>query len=209
MIKSYFQCFVYDEDYSYLRQSRKHRSRSFVQGFLKYHYNILNAASASISITEITGVNESVQSFAYVRAMNCTSPGRGGWSMAFSNASTYGSSTTTGIVVGTGTTAVAPTDFALATQILDGTSSGTLEHFPSSGTNFNTSGSTASFDLERLFRNSSGGSITINEAGVYCVIDENSSVTGHICLIRDIVSPGFVVNNGEYMRIVYTISVTA
>jgi len=37
----------------------------------------------------------------------------------------------------------------------------------------------------------------------------NFTAIDHFCIIRDIVSPGFAVLNGEYARIVYTISVTS
>lgn len=230
MLTSYFQAFFYDENQSYLRRSPKRRSRSFVQAFLKLHYApiflYVGPSSVSISTTNVSGAAVSVENTPsggtgtrYRYAFRATSPGRGGAGLRLSGATagsstiTLSSATNNGIVVGTGTTAVAPTDYQLATQILDGTTSGTLEHFPCAGTNFTTAGSTASFDMERLFRNSSGGSITVNEVGMYGAYDEFSgfsvSVLAHFCLIRDIVSPGFTINNGEYMRIVYTLSVTA
>ena len=122
---------------------------------------------------------------------------------------TWSSATNNGIVVGTGTTAVAPTDYQLATQVVDGVSASTLEHFPCGGSALTTSAPTSSFTLERLFRNSSGGSITINEVGVYATANRlGASDLSHFCIIRDLVSPGFAVANGEYMRIVYTITLT-
>ena len=221
MLRTYFQCFVYDARQSYLRQTRRRRSRSFVQGFLKLQYPILGNRVASLSATSVDGfsveINETVLNN-FFHALLSIAPGRGGIGMggengtttASANADLWSSSINNGIVVGTGTTAVAPTDFQLATQITDGTSSGTLEHFPSSGTNFSTSGSTASFDLERLFRNSSSGSITITEVGVYSGWSQSASDDmNHFCILRDLVSPGFTVANGEYLRIVYTVSVTA
>lgn len=214
MVKSYFQAYFYDKDHSYLRQSPRYRSRSFVQGFLKLHYPCFTVGS-SLSVTDTGGTGRTVSQF--LVTMQCTAPGRGGAGMSFTNGgadggtstdSVWNSSTNTGIVVGTGTTAVAPTDFQLATQIVDGITSGTLEHFPCAGTNFGTAGTTASFDLERLFRNSSSGTITITEVGLYCAVSGGTSNL-HYCIVRDIVSPGFAVLNGEYMRIIYTISVTA
>lgn len=220
MLKTYVQAFFYDARQSYLRQSRKRRSHSFVQDFLKLHYIMLDAGVA-LDATNISGANVSLSSNNTYETvcMLSTAPGRGGAGHIGSDASAvsstvlWSSSANNGIVVGTGTTAVAPTDFALTTQVADGITSGTLEHFPSSGTNITTAGSTASFTLERLFRNSSSGSITINEVAVYgCWVrsgGSNSIVQAHFCLLRDLVSPGFVVANGEYLRIVYTLSVTA
>jgi len=228
MLTAYFQAFFYDKNQSYLRQSPRKRSHSFVQAFLKLHYALLEYGDVSVGIstTNIAGtavtVNNTASGSSTTRdrmSLLSTGPGRGGSSLTIAGATAasttivLGSSANNGIVVGTGTTAVAPTDYQLATQVVDGTSSGQLEIFPCGGTNFTTSGLTASFDLERLFRNSSGGSITINEVGVYSAHDAydgfSLGLLAHFCTIRDIVSPGFAVANGEYMRIVYTLSVTA
>lgn len=186
------------------------------------HFCVLED-TASINITKIDGTNSAVSFGTSLGRKNvafcATAPGRGGSGMMdFGGAATgtelWSSSTNNGIVVGTGTTAVAPTDYQLATQVLDGITSGTLEHFTCAATNFTTAGLTASFDIERLFRNSSGGTITLNEVGIYSAMAQfsaqvNFTAIDHFCIIRDIVSPGFAVLNGEYARIVYTISVTS
>ena len=215
MLKSYFQFMFYDTQQSYLRQTRRRRSRSFVQGFLKLHYAYFDAGS--ISITDIDGSGVTVNSSANEseRMFNSTSGGRGGTSLSiYNNTDSAGAATTTatdnGIIVGTGTTAVAPTDYQLATRIADGITSGALEYFPCGGTTPTNSGTSGSFTLERLFRNSSGGSITINEVGIYCIRTNVGTLdTRNFCIIRDIVSPGFAVANGEYMRVIYTITLTA
>ena len=221
MITPYFQLFAYDPNQSYLRRTSKRRSRSFVQGFLKLHFTLLNGTGTTISITDVDGNNLAVTTGQEMNhSLLSTSPGRGGFGMlinpggADSSSIIASSSTNNGIVAGTGTTAVTPTDYQLATLIADGTTASTLEYFTCAGTNFSTVGSTASFDLERLFRNSSGGTITINETGVYSAYSRNTSGgqfthIRHFCTIRDIVSPGFAVLNGEYLRVVYTLSVTA
>jgi hypothetical protein len=210
MLKSYFQVFAYDPEMSYLRQSRRRRSRSFVQGFLKLHFRLFEA-STSLDITDIDGATATlnIATASYYAILRATAAGRsGGNAQNFYLPAAAFISSDQGIVVGTGTTAVTPTDYQLATQILDGTSSGTLEHFPSSGTGLTISNPTGSFTLERIFRNSSSGSITINEVGVY-VASRNTNAQAAICVIRDLVSPGFTVANGEYMRVIYTLSVTA
>lgn len=211
MVKLYFQIIKYDEQQSYLYATRRKRSRSFVQGFLKLHYAWTQ--EGSIDITDITGSNVSVSTgTSWARAMCSVSTGRGGaatadWG-AFESRSLAAADV--GIVVGTGTTAVTPQDYQLATKIADGVSSGTIEHLPCGGTTFVTSSTDGSFTLDRLFRNSSGGTLTVNEVGVYGLADAaDSTAPKSFCLIRDLVSPGFAVNNGEYMRIIYTVSVTA
>ena len=211
MLRSYFQFLAYDNNQSYLRRCNKRHSRSFVQGFLKLHYAWTTVGN--ISVTDVEGAGQTASGSAGGLVMHATSPGRGASPIAytpgFDRSDADWLSVDAGIVVGTGTTAVAPTDYQLATRIADGTSSGKLEYFPCGGTNPTTSGTAGSFTLERLFRNSSSGTITINEVGVYSIERSSGNVGFPVCMIRDIVSPGFAVLNGEYMRIIYTITVTA
>src|SRR3990167_2462843 len=220
MIKSYFQAVFYDQEMSYLRSSPRRRSRSFVQAFLKSLFLTANGNSYSLSITDTAGAGSTYSggsTIDYYTSLMSTSPGRVGFGAGMvytGNGGTANSSTNSGIVVGTGTTAVTPTDTALTTIVADGVSASTLEYFPCSATSFTTSATQGSFALERLFRNSSSGSITINEVGVYAMNSKAGGFNGHqqpfhCCIIRDIVSPGFAVANGEYMRIIYTITVTA
>ena len=204
---------------SYIRQTPRYRSRSFVQGFLKLHFLALENGNTSISITDVDGAGQNVSGASSASPgylLRATSPGRGGCNFyngqSNSASSEAADSTELGIVIGTGTTAVAPTDFGLATLVADGITSGTMEYFPSSGSGLTISAPTGSFTLERLFRNSSGATITINEVGVFAgMYASTAGIQGMhgFCVIRDIVSPGFSVLNGEYARVIYTISVTA
>ena len=74
---------------------------------------------------------------------------------------------TFGIVVGTGTTAVAITDYVLQTLIAHGGGSGQLSYGAVSvDTNILTSGSTDWFTISRSFTNGSGSDITIEEIGL-------------------------------------------
>lgn len=74
---------------------------------------------------------------------------------------------TYGLVVGTGSTAVAVTQTKLVTKIANGTGSGQLTHGAVALTTPATAGSTRSFTIQRTFTNNSSGSITINEVGIY------------------------------------------
>lgn len=209
MLKSYFQCFAYNAELSCLRQTQRRRSKSFVQGFLKGMFKLMEDTT-SLSVTDIAGVNQTLNAN---ELLACTGAGRNSANFMDGGPGGGGSpnpllSNEVGIVVGTGTTAVAPTDYQLATIVNDGTSSGQLEYFPCASHNFSVSATTASFDMERLFRNSSGGSITLNEVGIYAILGMTGVDFESMCIVRDLISPGFAVANGEYMRIVYTISVT-
>jgi hypothetical protein len=181
-------------------------------------------AADSISITDIDG-NSFTQNKTgcYLHMFLSTSPGRGGAGVAqypaFPSSQTNlipSSSENNGIVIGTGTTAVDATDTSLETPIADGIASGEMEHFTCGVGNFATVSTTASFDIERLFRNSSGDAIVINEVGIYSVVTNTATgfETGnpylrHVCMLRDVLSSGFSVPDGEYLRVVYTISFTA
>ncbi len=110
-----------------------------------------------------------------------------------------------GPVVGTGTNAVAIADHALQTQIAHGTGSGQLDHQLTEVLNLGTSGSTRSFQSRRVFINSSGGAITINECGIYI----RSGTPLYFCVVRDVVSPGVAVPDGGSGTLIYTLGVTA
>jgi len=78
----------------------------------------------------------------------------------------------------------------------------------------------ASFNIRRLFRNSSGGSLTVNECGMYACgcrwgwriatmyAEGMMGWPTPICIARDIVSPGIVVANGEDLVVTYTPQIT-
>lgn len=159
----------------------------------------------TIATTNIAGSGVN-QNFSGLRTLRSTGGGRDGQSYTFYDSSTFLKSEDLGIVVGTGSTAVTPTDFQLATRIADGTAAGELEYFPSSGTDPTYSSNTGTFVLERLVRNTSGGTITVNEMGVYALFHQGTS---SVCIIRDLVSPGFALTNGQYGRLTYSLSITS
>jgi len=221
MIQVYFQLEEFTDDRGIVHRTQRRKSHSFVQGFLKSHFLFLNGSGTNVSITDVGGTGRSIGSNSnqFENTFLSTAPGRGGAGLTYggrlsTHANQKGStSTNNGIVVGTGTTSVTPTDYQLATLVADGSSSGQIEYFSSSGGTFAVAGSTGSFVLERLFRTGSGGPITINEVGVYACVGRvgrtDVNDLWHACIIRDIVSPGFAVADGAYMRVTYTISVTS
>jgi len=109
-----------------------------------------------------------------------------------------------GIVVGTSDQAVVITDYALISKVDHGNETGQLEYFGSFVSDLVVAGSDASVYFERIFRNSSGGSIDINEIGVYGYTDN-----GTICTIRDVLVSPVAVADDEYLKVKYTIKVSA
>jgi hypothetical protein len=109
-----------------------------------------------------------------------------------------------GIVVGSNSTAVTSTNYALGTIIGSNT---TLEYGPHlcDRATSEISGGIVTFNMSRIFRNvHATNSYTINEIGFY-----NHSGDQIHCLIRDVVSPGQVVAPGEYIKVTYTVQITA
>lgn len=110
-----------------------------------------------------------------------------------------------GLVVGTGTVAVAITDTKLGTQITHGSTSGLLLYGAVTITAPATSGSTRSYTIIRTFTNNSGATITVKECGIYVMA---LAATYKFCAVRDLISGGQAVLNGQALTITYTIGVT-
>jgi hypothetical protein len=118
------------------------------------------------------------------------------------------------IVVGTGNTAATITDTALETKIAEGSGAGQLQH---SLVRFGlpTSNATQShFTITRDLSNASGGDITVNEIGLYQLCENikgslyNNAVSNYrntiiVLTIRDVISGGITIGNGETLTINY------
>jgi hypothetical protein len=116
--------------------------------------------------------------------------------------------TTNGIVAGTGTNAVAQTDYALQTPIGNGAGSGQLMYGDMTFTVMATYEPNSSFTGTRILNNMSGGTITINEIGQYSWMYYGSSTKDYICIARDVVSPGVSVTSGHNVAITYAYAFT-
>ncbi len=118
-----------------------------------------------------------------------------------------------GIVVGTSNTAVSPSQTKLLSLIEHGTAAGELEYFGmliADEADFNTDAGAdeAYFEIERIFRNSSGGSVTIEEIGIYSLaIRTPAQLDTVFCILRD--TDTIVVADGEYLKIKYRIKVAS
>lgn len=112
----------------------------------------------------------------------------------------YANSDGTGIVVGTGNAEESFEGYVLATQVLQGATSGKLTHLAQNPTTVTyTSGTkTWAATLTRVFNNNSGASIVIAEAGIF---SSNS-----LMLSRDVLGSTIIVANGGQLTVTYTIS---
>lgn len=110
-----------------------------------------------------------------------------------------------GIVCGTGTGAVAQTDYALGTLINAGNGAGQLA-YAAQGTNaISSSGTSRLITLTRAVTNNSGGAINVTEVGLYCYIQDSGNNQRTHMLCRDLLS--FTVGIGATKTVTYTITV--
>lgn len=98
-----------------------------------------------------------------------------------------------------------------------GTSVGEFEYGGNDIFGYTVANPNASFNIRRLFRNNSGGALTVNECGLYASGtrfmsgDPNFlwvSWAHSFCIARDLVSPGIAVADGEDLGVTYTPQIT-
>lgn len=192
-----------------LIERREQQSRSFLIQFFKLLQ--LFHDYTDISIQDITNTTRTAMvSGSYFGTLNIASPG--GWGAVYGGyiGGIYSiEGEKIGIVVGTGVGAPAPTNYALATKIAHGNGAGQFEYGGNEILPIVIAAPNASFNIRRYFTNNSGGSITVNEAGIYAVILVGAPPTAYgVCIARDLVSPGVAVANTELLRVSYVVSIT-
>ena len=157
ILNMYYQMEIRDtQTQKLIRRTRKYRSRSFVGNFLKHIRGLF------LGNTNIAGVIDTTNTSRTLR-----NPGSGGNWMIIDAFTTDNDDE--GIVVGSGTTAVDMSDFAMATLIVDGSSSGQLIYDASSSLSAVSVGALQStFTITKSFGNTSGGDVSVNETGIIC-----------------------------------------
>ncbi len=161
-----------------------------VENFLIWLYPAMFGFGNPVNMKDITGTVRSVTWYSTTR---CQVNGPAG-------------NTNYGIVAGTGINTVTMTDYALQTLIAHGTGAGQLSYGAVSFGNPTTSGKTRYFEFQRALTNSSGGSITVNEIGVYIY---PTSQAYYYMYLRDVLGSGVQVDNGKVLTIKYRVTVTA
>jgi hypothetical protein len=172
---------------------RAQKSESFVRGFLDmlnsmmYGANGLSAGFAQDLWGGYTSITQQYQNMSAMGAVGAYS-----W----------------GIAVGTGTIAPTISDVSLQTIIAHGSGAGQL-NFSAMTYGAPTSDVTRSqFYLTRDFSNASGGSITVNEAGLFLYnnpLNGTPPSTEVILAIRDVIAGGYAVPNGQTLVLNYMI----
>jgi len=201
-MKVYHQLFIYNKKEKLKYKNDKTQSRSFLKPFLYLLCPIFNG-----SMISTIDIYNTARTTLYTNYINFIINSQGRESYVFYNAS----ASQVGIVVGEGTNAVAITDYKLQTKITNGASAGQLVYLSCWLCNLAVGASDVTWDIERMFYNDSGGTITINELGVnnFAQITGQPSYTQtSFCMIRDKLSVGVDVADTEYLKVKYTLSVS-
>lgn len=182
-------------------ESKVDISHSFIKNFLVCLYRQMSGTSFSL-----LDMNGDARDHGYsMNMMPAPQAGGGQGVYVRSDAITkYGDES--GIIIGTGTGAVTAQDYYLAARIDHGTGAGEMEYFGGIVNNVVIDGNDSYFDIERLFRNNSGGSIIIKEYG-FSVL----AYTYPTLIIRDAyleAGDWVTVADGEYLKVTYRIKVT-
>jgi hypothetical protein len=116
---------------------------------------------------------------------------------------------TYGIVVGSGTATVTPTDYSLASKIPHGTGSGQLDYGVHTATESYT-GTSSYCEISRSFTNMSGAEITVREVGLIARNRFNypTSVDAKFLIARDVLPSPVRVKNLGSLTVRYRISLT-
>ena len=205
-----FQINHYDKRHKLKKKYDPEQSRSFVKAFLQLLY--IQTTNLNQNIIDIDNTSRAVEGAlqGFIRVIH---PGLSAGDDSYRNPNSVAGfgivyADDCGIVVGTGTTAVAVADDNLATPAAHGVAATNMVHYGCYGLNYTTGATTASFDVERIFRNDSGGSIVVAEIGIYSRGYANDNLDYGFCIIRDVLASTITVLNGEYLKVKYTITVS-
>ena len=110
--------------------------------------------------------------------------------------------TTFGIVVGTDTTPVTITDYALVAPVAHGTGSGQVQYGGVAYGAPSADSTTSQLTITRNFANTSGALITVNEIALYCKAADGNTLF-YFMIIRDIISGGIDIPDGQTLTVNY------
>ena len=190
-------------------QTYKDRAHSWNRNF----YNLIYSSAACEEIDDPTtfgdgllnykSTNATVSSTNQVGYISTAQPDiQAGGYRGPSGDSTYG------ILVGSNTQAFAFNDFALVTQIVNGTGSGQLSHVLGEipVRTWTLATRVMKNEWTRYFNNNSGAAINVNEVGL---VSSGLSGTSNLGLVaRDVLGTTVSVPNNGQLKTVYTIQVT-
>ena len=179
---------IHDKDGVLIRVVGPRPARSFLVNHMKHLYAALTQTNL-LGVVDTSGVSEDIQ----------VSGGTLGWSKAIAAIAdnTYGTQ------VGTGTTAVLPTQTALVTLIAEGVAASQLNYGATTIAVVAAGSTEVTMDITRSFANNSGGSINVQEVGL-AVTSPNSIGTQHRFLVVRDLTGAVSVGAGQTLTVVYT-----
>lgn len=182
---------VLSKDGAVIFDSGQKQAKCFTRNFAIFLHNLL--VGAQLTATDINGVSSYAIPFFY-----------DDYSWYYGLPDLNSGKTNEGIVVGTDNTAVDPTDYALGSQIAHGTGAGNFEYGACVLAKPLVASGNVDFVISRSFANSSGGSITVEEVGIYGYLLLAYGPGGrYYCFVRD-VTEGISVSNGDTFVVEYT-----
>jgi len=199
-----------------LLESWNKPSKSFVLGFIQTLYRAMSqdAGDDADMLTAFDIAHDPGSPTYYTNLFACMgTSGNSRQYMRYQAGYNYVYGGALGIVVGTGATAVSPEQTKLLSLIDHGTAAGELEYFgmlvmDEADFDVDVGLDEAYFEIERIFRNASGESITIEEIGIYSLAGTYVAVNNAVfCILRDVDT--IVVADGEYLKIKYRIKVAS
>jgi hypothetical protein len=216
MLNLYYELYHYNTEHRLIEKQGPIQSRSFLKQFLDALY--CSSSHVNATTTDITNASRTLGSSNTFGVFLCRHPGLDAkMRNNIAGSSTMGgiAADGIGIVVGTASTTVNPVDYKLQTLVSHGTGSGQLEYYGCWASKYtvNSGSAYASFDLERIWHNGSGGSIVLHEIGIYFVSPQTADPPNSLCGVRDVLgtasgTTSVTVLNGEYLKVKYTMKIT-
>jgi len=162
--------------------------KSFVRQFLELLF--VQFGQTETSVKDTNGTSRTPRPYTYTFKANAPS-----------------GNTSYGILVGTGTTSPTISDYKMESLINHGSGGGQLQYGAVTFGDPTCDATTCYFTITRDFSNGSGGDITVHEIGLAVMAYDSGSK--YFLAIRDVVSGGISVPNGQTLTLNYRIKVTA
>jgi hypothetical protein len=196
------------------KEEYRGRSRSLLQNFAKAISVVMSspgntptAAGGLITSTTVTKP-DSTPATIYGEWYDGTYNAGGGAHIAMNAAD---NDDTYGVVVGTGTATVTPTDYSLASKIPHGTGPGQLDYDTHTVASSYTS-SSSYVEISRVFVNRSGGDVVVREVGLMArnYFKDSGAVRNDVkyLIARDVLPSPVTVKNLGSLTVRYRISLT-
>jgi len=190
----YLEYDIKDHNGRILRKGRR-RANSFVGNLIALLWSIMVSKGTSNSTTYLlVSRADLIDTSGNARTLTISNSAR-----APAGTHTYG------IRVGTGTTPVAIGQVNLASPIVHGTGSGQLQYGITTVETLIKSPTEWFYRIIRAFSNSSGATITVNEAGLFYNASTGGGLDFQYMIARDLI-PGLEIPNGATLTLRYIIS---